>query len=94
MKAEQFNCEDQFGLEKFSQLIRTANANLAKQKLSDYGLVNEDLGMTVENSPCPIKELKVFPVKKEVYRKTSDGDKRLPSQMNPFKLKLKAQLGL
>ncbi len=94
MKAEQLNCEYQTGLEKFSQLIRNANANLAKQKLNDYGLVDKDLGMSDENSPSPLKTLNVFPVKKEVYRKTSDGDKRLPSQINPFKLKLKVQLGL
>lgn len=94
MRAEYLNCEDQTGLERFSQLIRNANANLAKQKLSDYGLIDEDLGNSIQYSPSPVKEHKVFPVKKEVFRKPSDGDKKLPSQMNPFKLKLKAQLGL
>jgi hypothetical protein len=94
MKAENLNGEDECGLERFAQLIKNANTNLALQKLNDYGLIDEELNNSVKDCPSPTKELKLSPVKKEVFRKPSDGDKRMPIQKNPFKLKLKAQLGL
>ena len=95
MRADNSNGIFTCNLENFAQMLLTTNANLAYQKLSAYGLISERV-MTSEIREIPLieKSKNVLLGDKEAEMKYTCEDRKKKIMKNPFKQKLKLQLGL
>jgi hypothetical protein len=95
MRADNSNGIFSCNLEDFAQMLLKTNANLAYQKLSAYGLINERVMVReIREIPLIEKSKDVLLGDKEAEMKYPCEERKKKIMKNPFKQKLKLQLGL